>query len=146
MTKELIVGVDPDVYKSGVACYIKRTNKLECSALTFFQLFDYLQFDKNNINKVVIEAGWLNSKSNFRGGKNANINARIGKNVGSNHEVGRKIVEMCEYLNIDYKIVKPLKKTWKGEGGKITHDEFVKITGIIGRTNQEMRDAALLVI
>jgi len=45
---------------------------------------------------------------------------------------------MCVYLGIDYKLVKPTKT-------KTTQDVFKKLTNIVGRTNQEQRDAAMLV-
>lgn len=37
-----------------------------------------------------------------------------------------------------------LRKGWKGKDGKITHDELASFTGLMGRTNQDVRDAALL--
>jgi hypothetical protein len=67
-----------------------------------------------------------------------------GTAIGRNHEIGRKIIEMCEYHGIDVIPVRPLRKIWKGVGGKITQDELEQITGITGRTNQDGRDAALL--
>ena len=89
---------------------------------------------------VVIEAGWLN-KSNWHmvSKGSSNINAQIGQRTGANHEVGKKIAEMCEYLDLPYELVKPTKR-------KVTHEYFKALTNIIGRTNQEQRDAAMLVI
>jgi len=145
--KDLIIGIDPDVEKNGVACYKPTGKLLEVSNLTFFELFDFLNFSKENVKHVVIEGGWLIAKSNFHNERSGvRVAARIGNNTGSNHETGRKIVEMCEYLQIPHRIIKPLKKCWKGKDGKITHEEFVRLTGIIAkRSNQEQRDAALLV-
>ena len=119
---------------------------LSLKSLTFFELFDFFKSEQLNIKYVIIEGGWLVAKSNFRATNRNGVNARIGKNVGSNHESGRKIVEMCEYLNIPYHVVKPLKKTWgKDRKSKITQSEFKNLTKYPGRTNQEERDAALLV-
>lgn len=150
MTKhKLIIGIDPDVYRSGVAV-LHPDKKFEITLLSFFQLRDYLTTDKENIKVVKIEAGHLNSKSNFHGAKNIRTASRIGKNVGANNEVGKKIIEMCEHYDIPYRPVKPFRKVWKGPDGKITHDElqqqlkFRGIAPIIGRTNQEERDAALI--
>jgi len=144
---KLTIGIDPDVEKSGVA--VKYTDgRWEFSNLGFFQLFDYLQTDKANIKEVVVEAGWL-IKHNWHARKagSAAINANIGNDAGRNHEVGRKIVEMCTYLELPCVLRKPLKKIWKGPDGKITHDEFVKVFELaLKRSNQEMRDAALLIL
>lgn len=137
------IGIDPDVDKSGVA--VIENGEIELFSLSFWQLFEFLKERKPDL--VRVEGGWLNKMSNFRAGKPTAALARIGKNVGSNHEAGRKIVEMCEYLQIKHEVVKPLQKHWKGTDGKITHEEVVKYFKIKQkRTNQEERDALLLLI
>jgi hypothetical protein len=146
-----IIAIDPDVKKSGVAFLDPTDKKLEVTALTFPQLIDYLLFAKKESDEhkepfiVIVEAGWLNH-SNWHTNKHDNIRTASmkGAAIGRNHEIGRKIIEMCEYHKIDVLPVLPLRKIWKGTGGKITHDEIERITGITGRTNQDGRDAALL--
>jgi len=137
--KAILVGIDPDVDKSGVAVWRPHDKCYALKTLKFFALFEYLVKQKQNIRLVVIEAGWQN-KSVWHGasGKGASVAARIGKSVGCNHETGRKIVEMCEYLKLHYDLVRPIKQ-------KYAKKEFVKITGIEERTNQEQRDAMMLV-
>ncbi len=144
MSENNYIGIDPDVTKSGVAFYEAKSKTLELANLTYFQLFDYLKLVKNEISenqsiKVIIEAGWLN-KSNWHAvkGGNSSINAQIGQRTGANHEVGKKIAEMCEYLDLPYELIKPTKS-------KVNAEYFKKITGVIGRTNQEQRDAGMLV-
>ena len=141
-----IIAIDPDTDKSGIACLDKSTRKLELSSLTFFQLFDYMVWltTQNEPFIVIIEGGWLNDKSNFHAAKNQRSSDRISKNVGSNHEVGKLIVQMCEYLKVKHEVKRPLVKIWAGNNRKITHEELVYFTGIMGKTNQETRDAALL--
>ncbi len=144
--RDLIVGIDPDVDRSGIAVYHKATKDLQLSILTFFQLFDFLKDKKSIIREVIVEGGWLHKKSNFRNEHSGQrVAARIGKNTGANHETGRKIIEMCAYLKIECRAVLPLVKRWKGLDRKISHEEFFKLTGYNKRTNQEQRDAALLV-
>jgi hypothetical protein len=146
-----IIAIDPDVTKSGVAFLDPTDRKLEVMALTFPQLIDYLLFAKKKSDEskepfiVIVEAGWLNH-SNWHTNKHDNIRTASmkGTAVGRNHEIGRKIIEVCEYHGIDVLPVRPLHKIWKGVGGKITQEELTQITGIIGRTNQDGRDAALL--
>ncbi len=139
----MLVGIDPDIDKSGVA--VKEGDKFLLYSLKFWDLFEFLS--QSRPDKVVIEGGWLHDKSNFRKTTSSNVSARIGKNVGANHETGRKIVEMCEYLKLNYSVVKPLKKVWKGKDGKITHEEIVRNFKLnIKKSNQEERDALLLII
>lgn len=146
---KLIIGIDPDVTKSGVA--ILRPGKvIELTTLSFFELRDFLTREKENIHIVKVEAGHKVKIANFHGSKNSRTAAAIGRNVGANNEVGKKIVEMCEHYGLPVKEVKPFKKIWRGKDGKITHEElqqqlkFRGIAPIIGRTNQEERDAALI--
>ena len=145
--KTIFIGIDPDTKKSGVAVYTEYpliNDIFQLSNLSFFELFVFLLNWLTYANKaeqkilVIIDAGWLN-KSNFHvTGTNKKINGKIGERVGANHETGKKIVEMCEFLNIDHKLHKPTKS-------KVNADFFAKITNYKGRTNQDQRDAGMLV-
>ena len=115
---------------------------------------DYLQYMKREFSGngekilVVVEAGWMNS-SNWHTDKIRSIPAaaKAGQNTGRNHEVARKIAEMSRHYGLDTMEVKPLRKSWKGTDGKITHEELCKLMEASGvapmltRTNQEMRDS-----
>lgn len=64
-----------------------------------------------------------------------------------NHQTGILTEQMCEAMGIPCRVVKPLRKCWKGDGGKITHAELQNIVGVtckLPRTNQDQRDACLL--
>lgn len=142
----LIIGIDPDVEKNGVATVDKQINEMQVSTLAFPQLIEYLKDkSKDYTILVLIEAGWLNH-SNWHLSPKITVQkaAQIGNATGRNHETGRKIAEMCEYYKIPYKLIKPLKKIWRGTDGKISAAEFCRITGCSSRTNQEMRDAGLI--
>lgn len=142
-----IIGIDPDCDKSGVAVRTYKVKQLELLTLSFFELHKYLSDNKEDIVLVRIEAAWLIQKSNFRNGIKAARGERVAKNVGANHETGRKIEEMCQSLGLKYVLVRPLRKQWKGPNRKITHAEFVQIfKQNFSKTNQEQRDAALLVL
>lgn len=137
----ILIGIDPDIDKSGVA--FKNGDELELMNLKFFDLLEFFEKvlrEKGEKEKllVVVEGGWLN-KGNWHAKNNgsAAINAKIGNNTGRNHETGRKIVEMLEYLGIQYKIVKPTKS-------KINSNFFQKITGV-RKSNQEQRDAYMMI-
>ena len=138
----ILIGIDPDINKSGDA--LINGDKKELYNLNFFELFDFFykvlsQKGKSEEILIVIEAGWLNGGNWHTKNKgSAALNAKIGNNTGRNHETGRKIVEMCEYLEIPFKLLRPTTSKLKA---KI----FKSITKIEGRTNQETRDAMMLI-
>lgn len=149
MKYDNIIAIDPDKEKSGVAFLKPKTRQLEVSNLTFPMLLDYLQHAKKVQGEtmesliVVVEAGWIVKKSNFHEAQGHRAE-KIAKDVGANHETGRKIIEMCKHYGIEVVQHQPLVKCWKGKDRKITHEELVSFTGLMGRTNQDARDAALL--
>ncbi|MBR8725513.1 hypothetical protein ACTMKN_11015 [Bacteroides pyogenes] len=149
MKYDNIIAIDPDREKSGVAFLKPSIRQIEVSNLAFPALLDYLQYakEKAGVAKetlvVVVEAGWMVRKSNFHEAQGCRAE-KIAKDVGANHEAGRKIIEMCKHYRIEVVQHPPLIKCWKGKDRKITHEELVSFTGLIGRTNQDARDAALL--
>lgn len=157
MKYDFIIGIDPDSEKNGVAIVSPATRLLNCECLTFAETIAGLQGYKYRAEVlkqsfiVVIEAGWLN-RSNWHTHGNAKLAAAIGRSTGMNHQTGILLAQMCDYYKIPYKLQKPLKKCWKGKDGKITHAELTKqlqlrgYTDIPKRTNQEQRDAVLLII
>ena len=157
MEYDFVIGIDPDCEKNGVAIVSPATRLLNCECLTFAETIAYLRFFKRNMEEksrnyiIVIEAGWLN-RSNWHTHGNAKLAAAIGRSTGMNHQTGILLAQMCDYYKIPYKLQKPLKKCWKGKDGKITHAELAKqlqlrgYTDIPKRTNQEQRDAVLLII
>lgn len=148
---DAIIGIDPDVDKNGVAYLECESKILEISALSFPDLLDYLRYAQRRAETagkhllVVVEAGYMNKGNWHLNPKDTKAAAAAkGNHAGRNHETARKIVEMCKHWQIDVDEVKPLTKCWKGKDRKITHEELAKFTGIMGHTNQEGRDAALL--
>lgn len=147
-----IVAIDPDVTKSGIAEIDTGSRVITVNAMTFPELIDHIYGlpDKESA-RIAVEAGWLNVKSNFYGYYGSR-GERIAKDVGRNHETGRKIVEMCEHIGLSVSLVKPLEKRWKGQKGKITHDELesvlkgLRMTLEKKRTNQDERDSILIAI
>lgn len=148
-----IIAIDPDVDRSGVAWLRPKTRRLECDALAFPELLDYLQSARRECEEcseslvVVVEAGWLvrthyhaNHRDTYRAA------AAKGNVVGRNHEIGRQIVQMCRHYGLEVVEQRPLRKIWSGPDRKITHRELAAFAPIANRnrTSQEMRDAALL--
>lgn len=147
-----IIGIDPDSDKSGVAFIEVATHKLEVASLTFWQLYSYLSWVKEQSVKfsqtvlVVVEhSNYTAHNWHIKGHSNKAVASRMGYDVGRCHRTGELIEEMCENLALEHLKQPPLLKCWKGQDRKITHEEIVKITGLIAkRTNQEERDAILL--
>lgn len=139
--KKMFIGIDPDVDKSGVAISVPADNSMALNNYSFFQVFDCLKRVKADYDvRVIIEAGWMNKSNWHASSRNSSAAAaQIGQRTGANHEVAKKLAEMCRYLNIPYEEVKP-------EKSKVDSKYFAAITGITSRTNQEQRDAAMLVI
>lgn len=134
------IGIDPDVDRSGV-CVIDRTgmNAMILENFRFFELYKFLDDNRKSLNKVYIEAGWLNKSNWHTSKKNSTaVNAQIGNHTGANHETGRKIVEMCEYIGVPFELIRPTRS-------KLNAELFNKYTGHAGITNQEQRDACMLV-
>ncbi|RLL29043.1 hypothetical protein D9K80_17300 [Acinetobacter cumulans] len=133
----LIIGIDPDLTKSGVAIL---GDSLELKTMTFAETVDLFRSRQNQIRKVVIEAGWLNVKSNLHGryGQSKSAGERIAKNVGENHATGKLLVEMAKSFKLNVIEVRPTR-------AKKNAEEFRRITGYAGRTNQEVRDAGMLI-
>lgn len=137
LDKKTIIGIDPDVDKSGVA--IKSKGEVHLMNYTFFELFDYLE-DLKGLNTVTvyIECGYLNKGNWHKTNGSNSINAQIGQRTGANHQVAKLIVQMCQYLEINFVEVKPTRS-------KVNADFFKQITKIEKRTNQEQRDAYMLI-
>lgn len=148
MKADIIIGVDPDVDKSGVAELRVADGHLELLSLSFPLLLDYLRgkADCGQSVVVVVEASWkISTNWHTQWSDSARVAARKGKDAGRGHEVGRKICECARHYGLAVVEQRPLKKIWKGKDGKITHEELQAFTHIAdARSNQEERDAALL--
>lgn len=143
----MFIGIDPDTEKSGFAIW--QNKELFLYNLSFPKVQEFFLENKDKIKKVIISAGWLNKKINFRKKyydkktktfKELSIGARekSAMNTGQNHQVGKLIAVYCEHYNIKYELSKPKAK-------KLDADVFRKITGYKKRTNQDNRDAGILV-
>lgn len=141
--QKILIGIDPDTEKSGFAFKLENTFYLK--NLSFFDLLSELIkiskfYPKEDYKiEVFIECGFLNSGSrhSVKGGSIA-LNSKIGERIGANHEVCKKICEMCEFLSLNFHQIRPTKT-------KVKHDFFKKLTGTKNQTNQEQRDAFMLI-
>lgn len=159
MINRIVIGIDPDVEKSG-CCIIYPNKEMFLFTLPFPELIEKI-VNINTFNEVyvVVEAGWLNSKSDFslfaNGRKmipisEALIATKKAKNTGSNHAVGKLLIEMLKHHTIDVSEMKPLSKSrWHGD--KCSREELNRVLERNGyatfkQNNQEARDATLIAL
>lgn len=146
MMNDRIIGIDPDIDKSGV-CYLNRwTREVEVASMDLPELIDYLADNSQDIGLVVVvEAGWKNAISNYHRGTYGRVAQKVALNVGRNQQVGLDIVKMCKHFGLEVVEKTPLRKIWKGKDRKITHNELSQfVPNLKKKTNQEERDAVLL--
>ncbi|MEG0468242.1 MAG: hypothetical protein RR551_08205 [Mucinivorans sp.] len=148
---DMVIGIDPDVDKNGVAILYPHTKDITTHQMTFPELVGCLlqlraRSDANPELSmvVVVEAGYLNLSNWHAKGKSTKIAAAIGNHTGRNHQVARLIIQMAHSYGLDVVEKSPLRKCWKGKDGKITHEELAAFTRLVDRNNQEERDAALI--
>lgn len=134
----MIIGIDPDLEKSGIACLHEEAKRIEMTTLNFVDVIRFVRMNAPVIKTVYLEAGWLNQKSSWHSAQNKSVAARIGKNVGQNHATGILMEQCIKAEGVKVVCVKPTKT-------KLDAEQFKKLTKIETRTNQEMRDAAMLV-
>jgi hypothetical protein len=133
----MIIGIDPDISKNGIA-WIYDANQLDISNMSFVDVMTFIQLNKPIIKCVYLEAGWLNKKANWHNARNVCIAASIGRKVGENHATGKLLQQNIEAVGVKVELVKPTSK-------KLNQLEFQKLTKFPTRTNQEQRDAAMLI-
>lgn len=153
---DIIIAIDPDVERSGVAVLVIKERRLKTFSMDFPSLLDYLRIISEQLGNpplIVVEAGWLNASHwHLTARDTPRLAAAKGNAAGRNHETGRKIIEMAKFYGLKVEEAKPLRKCWHGRDGKITHEELASLLerkGIVGlpkTTNQDARDSALLAV
>lgn len=147
-TKKIIIGIDPDIDKSGVAVLRLQTMELEVSSQTFGELIDFFRRGIYNPaeTRVVVEASWTTAHNfHLLPSDSKAVSAKKSYHVGRNHQCGIDICKLAESEGLEVVKQPPLRKCWKGKDRKITHDEIRIFTPLKKkRTNQEERDAILL--
>jgi len=133
----VIVGIDPDIDKSGVAV-ISPSIDLLLMNLNFVGLLHLIRNHKHELKRVYLEAGWLNVKSSWHKAQTKNMATKIAKNVGENHAAGKLLAQCIAAEGVEVVLIKPTTS-------KVDAEQFKKLTKYQGRTNQETRDAAMLI-
>ena len=141
-----VIGIDPDVEKSGFAlldCEAMEFKRVE--ALKFPELLDVLSIVASNKYVVVIEDSDLSVNWHYNSRDSKAVCAAKGRSIGMCHATARHLKECAEAYGLEVVPMKPLRKCWKGRDGKITHEEAAYfMRGLPKQTNQEGRDSALI--
>ena len=148
-----VVGIDPDIGKSGVCMIDKDAKEItDLCALSFPVLAGVLQkWGEMYGEDMCVYIELPQSEHNWQIAARAryarnpvSYAANAGVDVGRCREVAISLKEWCDYHHVQADTVNPLVKIWGGGKEKINAKEFSSVTGWIGRTNSEMRDAGLL--
>src|SRR5574343_523173 len=134
--KKLVIGIDPGV-TTGLAIAIDGILK-EIQSLNSYQTIEYLQKHKDYIKMVIIEDSSKQSHIWNTKKMNKGTFGRRARNTGSVDGVVRVFKEACEALEIECRLISPLKKGAKWE----KHEDFLKyFPSWKNKTNQHTRDA-----
>ena len=130
-----IIGIDPDLHKSGVAIYETKLRRLtECTSMYMWDLFDTILVQKqfNTLFRLEFPD---NTNTWHGGGRGASLN------VGKNQAVAIIIKEFLDAHGCYYELLKP-------SGYSIIfndEDVFKNTTGFQKKTNKDARAAAAMV-
>jgi len=140
---ERVIGIDPDLSKSGVALVVSG-KLLELSALPFPELLELARTEQSG-TVFVVEDVEHDKTTYHRARTNARQHARIAQNVGQVKGVARVLVECLEHMGCTVVQMKPLTGAVKSRA-KADAAFFNQITGWQKRSNADMRDAAMLAL
>lgn len=139
----IIIGIDPDSEKSGVATHIDGFFiELECkSIIDIYQYFESLCNHSEYPNIQVHIENVSGTSHNFTAKKATSLPAKlkIARNIGRCEQVQIEIERIAEHFNIPV-FKHSLSSKWKK--GKYEIEEFKRLTGCQGQSNEDTRSAA----
>ncbi len=134
---KIIIGIDPDSKKHGVAVYKdKKITELDC-----FELFDIhnLLFEMSTEERLTVEFHVEDVCANnaiFRKGNNVSVQQSIARRLGMVQQSQVELERLAEWWELP--VVKhKISKMWKKDKA-----QFEKVTGWKGRSNEDTRSAA----
>lgn len=139
-----IIGIDPDLTKSGMALVVDG-KLIDVKALPFPELVELAKLERLSGSIFVVEDVEYDKTTYHRAGTNARQHTRIAQNVGQVKGVARVLIQCLEYYGCNVVKINPLTGPIKRKA-KTEAEYFNKITGWQGRTNSDTRDAALIAL
>lgn len=144
---ELYIGIDPGIKNTGIALWHPKTKLLQLHLKDFWGTIELL-FDKINHFSdttkvtVIMEAPQFNSPTFNRDIEKQRVQDTISQHVGENKAVAKLYAIWIEAYDVELILKKPDGNSLT----KLSHEQFVKITGYQGKTNSHNRDAACLLL
>ena len=131
----VVVGIDPDSKKHGVAIYIDGELKLLASqslheCLSTMDSYPQAQW----IIEEVTKNNFVYARNNQ---KNKALQAQVGRSIGKCQQSMIELVRMLEVNKIHYRLVPPTRHNWAKN-----KEKFERITGWTKRSNEDTRSAA----
>jgi len=136
------IGIDPDVNESGFAVWNTKSKCFdEISKFYFWDLIDRINRCDKTLVTFILDKTFTYKKSNWHDAKTVGISTLIGRKVGRNNQVAHLLVDYFDRHGYSYSIVNPA-------GKKISDNVklFKQLSKYKGRTNKDMREAAVLVL
>ncbi len=138
----MVIGIDPDLEKSGVATVIN--GKLTTlDAMPFFELTEFILEHKHSAHFIVEDVECDKATYHRPGTSQAGMR-KIAQNVGQVKAIGRLLGVYLNGCGAQFTLVRPLKGSIKK--AKKDAKLFNRITGWKGTSNEDKRDAALLAL
>ncbi|WP_432474795.1 hypothetical protein [Amphritea sp. HPY] len=140
----MIIGIDPDLVKSGVAV-TAGGRILTLDAMSFFDLIGFIDEHKHQAVFHVENVEYCKAVYPRKGADSPGAKAKIAQNVGQVKAIGRLLEEYLKGSGANYKLIRPLVGTVKKKAKKDA-EFFNRQTGWQGKSNEDKRDAALLAL
>ena len=143
----LVIGIDPDLVKSGVAVSFNGSLS-QLYALSFPELLEFAKdkyAEHGDRVEFIVEEVEADKTTYQRAGMNQNKMRKIAQNVGQVKGTKRVLVDCFNYYGIPVRLVRPLRGEYKKQA-KNDAKYFNRITGWTGSSNEDKRDAALLAL
>lgn len=139
----IIIGVDPDAVKNGIAIFID-SKLCELKSMTTLEFYFYLEnlINDKKIKNIQVAIEDVKRKKptfekyNRRGSKS--VSNKISQDVGKCKQAQTEIERCCEQLKIEYLLFCPSSSFKKGAQINI----FKQLTGYNKRSNEDQRSAA----
>jgi hypothetical protein len=139
---KLVIGIDPDSVKHGVAFYSEgKLTSLE--SMDLIKLYEWIKgcpFSASEVEIHLEDVCAVSSSSfHYKARESLAVKSKKSENVGQCKQAQIEVERMAEHLGV--KVVKhKISKKWKCT--KIGKPEFERVTGWIGRSNEDNRSAA----
>ena len=138
---KIIIGIDPDSDKHGVAIYDCKGKLLNLHSLALMDIFGYILDGKKQgyeFEAHIDDVCANNAAFQKKGVKNAKAATAINRSIGKCQQAQIELERLFEWLEV--KVVKhKISKLWKSQESKA---QFEKVTGWTGRSNEDTRSAA----